>query len=153
MPMSFEDIVKLGLAKEKDAEEFYRQWASCLEGSEELWSRAKALLLSLAAEEQEHQEIFAKLTAADLNLSGKEADSELNVESYVLGKSLPVDAKTKDVIETAIEREDAAIRFYGDLAKLGGDMRGVFVNLAQQEKNHKRRLETFLEEHPLDWDD
>ena len=77
MPMSFEDIVELGLAKEKNAEEFYRQWASCLKGPDKLWSQAKVLLLSLAVDEQKHQEIFAKLKAADLNLSGKEDNSEL----------------------------------------------------------------------------
>ena len=69
MAMSFDDIVKLGLAKEKNAEEFYRQWASCLRTPDKLWSRAKVLLLSLAGEEQRHQEIFAKLKAANLSVS------------------------------------------------------------------------------------
>ena len=77
MAMSFEDIVQLDLAKEKNAEEFYRCWAGCLRSPEKLWSRAKVLLVSLAAEEQKHQEIFAKLKAADLNLSGEEDNSEL----------------------------------------------------------------------------
>lgn len=149
MAMSFADIVKFGLAKEKNAEEFYRCWANCLRDPDKLWSRAKVLLLSLATEEQKHQEIFEKINAADLNLSGKKDDSELNVENYALGKNLPNDAKTKDVIETAIGREDSSIRFYGDLADLGGNMRGVFANLAEQEKKHKERLETFLKEHVL----
>ena len=55
----------------------------------------------------------------------------------------------REEIETAIAREESAIRFYNDLAKLGSNMRGVFTNLAEQEKKHKERLETFLKEHIL----
>ena len=148
MPMSFDDIVKLGLTKEKNAEKFYRQWADCLKTPDKLWSRAKVLLLSLAAEEQKHQEVFAKIKAADLNLSGEDS-SEMNPESYTFAVDIPSDAKTKEVVETAIAREEEAIRFYSDLAKLGGNMRGVFANLAEQEKKHKERLADFLKEHVL----
>ena len=152
MPMSFADIVKLGLGKEKNAEDFYRRWASCLKAPEKLWSRAKVLLLSLATEEEKHQKIFEKLKAADLSLNGEGSDTELNAENYTSPEDIPSDAKTKEVIAAAIRREDQAIRFYSDLAKLGGNMRGIFSNLAQQEKKHKERLEAFLKEHVLAWD-
>lgn len=149
MPMSFDEIAELGLAKEKSAEEFYRRWADCQKCPEKLWSRAKVLLLSLAGEEQKHQEIFAKLKAADLSMNGKDDTAELNGEDYISVSDIPSDAKTKEVIKTAIAREEAAVRFYSDLAELGGNTRGVFSNLAEQESKHKERLENFLKEHVL----
>ena len=152
MAMTFSEIVKLGLAKEKNAEDFYRRWASCLKAPDKFWSRAKVLLLSLAAEEEEHQKIFEKVKAADLGLSGEENIAELKVEDYASAEDIPPDAKTKDIIAAAIEREGRSIRFYSDLAKLGGNMRGVLSNLAEQEKKHKERLEAFLKEHLLAWD-
>ena len=148
MPMSFDEIVKLGLAKEKKSEAFYRQWADCMKCPEDIWSRAKVLLLSLASEEQKHQEVFAKIKAADLSMSG-EGSLAMNPESYKVSADITNDAKTKEVISMAIVREEASMRFYRDLAELGGDMRGVFANLAEQEKRHKERLENFLNEHVL----
>jgi len=109
------------------------------------------LLLSLAAEEKEHQKIFEKIQAADLSLSGEDS-AELNVEDYTSVEDIPDDANTKEVITAAIDRENLAICFYSDLAKLGGNMRRVFNNLAEQEKKHKERLESFLKEHVLVWD-
>ena len=73
----------------------------------------------------------------------------MNPESYTFSADIPSDAKTKEVVETAIAREEEATRFYSDLAKLGGNMRGVFANLAEQEKKHKERLADFLKEHVL----
>ena len=152
MAITFEEIVKLGLAKEKDAEDFYRRWASCLEAPDKVWSRAKGLLLSLAAEERKHQEIFEKLKATDLQPNGRAENFKLEVEERPAGEEMSSAAGTKEVIGVAMEREDRAMRFYSDLAKLGGNMRGVFSNLAEQEKKHKERLEAFLKEHVLAWD-
>ena len=92
MPMSFADIVKFGLAKEKNAGNFYRRWASCLKGPDKFWSRAKTMLLWLAAEEEEHQKIFEKIKAADLSLNGKGNFTELNAENYTSGEDMPNDA-------------------------------------------------------------
>ena len=152
MTMTFAEIVKLGLAKEKNAQEFYRHWANRLEGPDSLWPRAKVLLLSLAAEEGKHQEIFDKLKATDLQPNGRAENFKLEVEEQPAAEEMPSAAGTKEVIRVAMEREDRAIRFYSDLAKLGGNMRGVFGQLAKQERAHKQRLEEFCQQHILTWD-
>lgn len=152
MATTFAEIVKLGLAKEQNAQEFYRRWANRLEAPDSLWPRAKVLLLSLAAEEGKHQEIFEKVKATDLQPNGRVENFKLEVEEQPAGEEMPSTAGTKEVIEVAMEREDRAMRFYSDLAKLSGNMRGLFSNLAEQEKKHKERLEAFLKEHVLAWD-
>ena len=152
MTMSFDDIIELGLAKEKSATEFYRYWADRLKTTDKLWSRGKTMMLSLATEEEKHQQVFEKLKKANLSMKGQGNDISLDAEDYASGEDLPSDADTKDVIAEATKREEQAMRFYGELAELGGDMRGVFGNLAEQESKHKERLEAFLKEHVLVWD-
>ena len=152
MTMSFDDIIELGLAKEKEAAKFYRYWADRLKTTDELWSRGKTMMLSLATEEEKHQQVFEKLKKANLSMKAQGNETQINAEDYASGEDLPSDAGTKDVIAEAIRREEQAMRFYGELAKLGGDMRGVFSNLADQESKHKERLEAFLKEHVLVWD-
>ena len=152
MTMTFSEVVNLGLEKEKATEDFYQHWANRIEATDGLWPRARVLLLSLAREEGEHQKIFEKFKAIELQPDGSAKELNLQVEDYAPPTDMASSACTKEVIEAAIASEETAIRFYSDLAKVGGSMRGTCEQLAKQEKSHKRRLEDFMKEHPLELD-
>ena len=152
MEIAFSDLVQLALTREQNSEAFYRRWAQRLEAPDNLWPRAKVLLLSLATEEARHQEILRKLKAIDLQPDGTDRTVELQVQDHPSPDDMPDGASTRDVIGAAIQREDRAVQFYADLTKLGGKLREVFGNLSQREKIHKQRLEDFCERHVLTWD-
>ena len=152
MEIAFSDLVQLSLTKEQDAEAFYRRWAQRLQAPDDLWPRAKVLLLSLATEEGKHQEILRKIKATDLQPDTTDQTLKLQAQDLPSPDDMPDDACTKDVIGAAIKRENMAINFYADLTKQGGKLRGVFGNLAEQETLHKQRLEDFCKHHVLAWD-
>ena len=152
MATNFDDLKKFGLQKEIDAESFYRRWADLVAGPDRFWPRAKVLLLELANEEANHQHFFEDLKETDLAKGDILDTFNLRIEDYASPAPLKADACTKDVVLRAIEREDAAIRFYNALAALGGKAQGVFGSLAEAEKAHKMRLEDFRKEHVLMWD-
>ena len=113
---------------------------------------AKVLLLELANEESKHQQLFSNLKETDLFPDGVPADFNLSLKEYAAPPAMKDDARTKDVVLCAIDRETRAIAFYTALAELGGNMRKPFEFLAEAERAHKRRLEEFRQEHILVWD-
>jgi len=149
---TFKDLIKFGVQKEMNAESFYRHWAGAMSGGDQPWPRAKTLLLQLADEENGHQSLFDTMKWTEVLKGDIPETLDVSVEDYSSTTELKADASVTDVVLCAISREDMAIRFYTTLAALGGNVGKIFEQLAEQEKDHKLRLENFHNEHLLTWD-
>ncbi len=142
MAMTFIELVCLGIEKETDTEAFYRYWSERLTDS-----GARVLLSELAQEEAKHRVFFENLKEADIKSSNKADDViDLHVGDYLKAEEISPNSSIQDVLISAIHREANAIKFFTNLAEQGGPMQSTFQRLAQEEKQHKLRLETFYDD-------
>ncbi len=142
MAMTFVELVQLGVQKESDTEAFYRYWAERLADP-----GARVLLSELAEEEAKHCVFFQNLKEADMQSSSKAGEViDLHVGDYLQAEEISQDSSIQDVLISAIHRESSAIRFFTVLAGQAGPMQPTFERLAQEEKKHKLRLETFYDD-------
>ena len=142
MAITFDELVQLGIEKETDTEAFYRYWSERLTDP-----GARILLSELAEEEVKHRVFFENLKETDMKSSNK-ADEviDLHIGDYLQAEEVSPNSSIQDVLISAIHRESSAIKFFTRLAGQGGKMQSTFECLAQEEKNHKLRLETFYDD-------
>ncbi len=142
MAMTFDELVQLGIKKETDTEAFYRYWSERLADP-----GARILLSELAEEELKHCVFFQNLKETDMKSSSK-ADQviDLHIGDYLQAEEISPNSSIQDVLISAIPRESSAIRFFTVLAGQAGPMQPTFERLAQEEKKHKLRLETFYDD-------
>ena len=144
MPMTFDELVQLGIKKETDTEAFYRYWAQRLADP-----GAQTLLSELAQEEIKHRLFFESLKETDIQPGQPAEVLDLHIGDYLLPEEISEGSSIQDVLITAIHREESAIKFFSDLAAQLGKMQPTFERLAAEEKKHKLRLETFYDDNIL----
>ena len=144
MPMTFDELVQLGIKKETDTEAFYRYWAQRLADP-----GARVLLSELAEEEIKHRVFFENLKETDMKSSKADEVLDLHIGDYLLPEEISEGSSIQDVLITAIHREESAIKFFSDLAAQAAKMQATFERLAAEEKKHKLRLETFYDDNIL----
>jgi len=126
------------VAKEREAEAFYKRWAAQV-----IEPAVKALFAELAAAERGHMEMLSRIMPEDLigrAASGwDEADRGLSDLLVDVRPSAETDLQT--AILLAIQREEVAIALYQRLAELGGEAGPLFRALAGEERRHRQCLE------------
>ncbi len=144
MAMTFAELVRLGVEKETQTEQFYRHWADRL-----VDPGAKVLLSDLAEEESKHRVFFENLKEGDLQKAPTPEVLDLHIGDYLVERKICEDSDIQDVLISAIHREGTAIKFFTDLAQQSNKMSPTFESMASEEKKHKLRLETFYDDNIL----
>lgn len=138
-------ILHLGSIMEKQAEDFYRQFARQTEDTD-----VRELCLELANEEKNHfgfiQDILSKwqpLPVKKDNLKAMDADGRLR--SLFLSAPNPEGTK-KDLIEYAINEEKKMVYFYKNFEKeFAYEWRKTKLwRMIEEEVEHVQRLESML---------
>ena len=144
MHEELKQTLDFAIEKEREAEAFYKEWAAVVENP-----AVVALLAELAATEHGHVEMLSRITPDDLVAShtGEEADFKLSdllveVEAWE-GMSV------QEAMILAMKREESSAALYDELARLGGEAQSLFEALANEERKHKRQLETEYDEEIL----
>lgn len=149
--MDFNDLTEIidyAIAREVEAEEFYRSIAQ-----QESFSGKKEMFLEYAAEEKKHQAILENLKAGKLGDDLEDYKfqwvTDIKRSDYVHEVEYHPGMAYQDILMLASKREEKALKLYNDLqAKaVTDDARKVFKILCQEEAKHKLALETMLDDY------
>jgi rubrerythrin len=142
---NLKEALDFAIAKEREAEVFYKEWAAKVRSP-----AVVALFAELAATEHGHFEMLSHLTPEDLaavGASGKVGDLKLSELLIDVEASEGMDVQEAMIL--AMKREQSAAALYDELARLGGETRSLFSALAKEERRHKQKLETQYDEEIL----
>lgn len=148
--MSFsttQEIIRYAIDTEKDAQTFYRSAASLSQ-----YPGISTLFLELAAEEENHQKLLEELPdPATLPVSSKPIP-DLKISDYLMDLKFHKEMKYQDVMILAMKSEEKSLKFYRAWEDKVQDpaQKKLFTYLADQEAQHKYRLESIYDETILD---
>ena len=141
------EILDFAIAKEVEAEEFYRSVAS-----QEAFAGKQEMFLEYAAEEKKHQALLEDLKAGK---PGKQMENyefkwitDIKRSNYVHDVEYNPGMAYQDILMLACKREEKALALYNELqVKAENDeAKKVFKILCQEEAKHKLALETMYDD-------
>jgi rubrerythrin len=124
------------IAKEKEAEAFYKEWSQKAKDSS-----VQGLFAELAGVEHGHMEILSQITPEEMAASGNLPASELNLSDLLVDVKASSNLNLQEAMILAMKREEGAVKLYSRLAELNGEARSLFEALAKEEGRHKAKLE------------
>lgn len=128
--------LEFAVKKEQEAEAFYRQWAEKAQDP-----GVRQLFRELASWEQGHVEKLSQIQPQEL-LAQAPAPQDLKLSELLVEVPASPEMSLAEALTLAMKREQASVRLYEGLAALGGPMKGLFAALAEEERRHKRLLES-----------
>ncbi|MHC4124038.1 MAG: ferritin family protein [Planctomycetota bacterium] len=133
-----DEIIEFAITREAEANQLYVYMASHMTNPE-----MRQVCEDFAKEELEHK---AKLEL-ELMKAGKVV-VDFNISDYVMEAGDPIDMRYEDLLIFAIKKEDKAVNFYRDLAKIipSKESREILLSLVQEETEHRKRFESEYEE-------
>lgn len=132
------------IAKEKEAEAFYKEWAQAAEDP-----AVHALFAELAGSEHGHMEILSNITPEEIIRRHDSSTGDLGLSELLIDVTAAADLNLQEALIVAMRREETAVRLYTRLAEFGGEARSLFEALAKEERRHKSKLEAEYDEHIL----
>lgn len=124
------------IAKEKEAEAFYKEWSQKAKDP-----AVQGLFAELAGVEHGHMEILSQITPEEMAASSDPAANELNLSDLLVDVKASPKLSLQEAMILAMKREESAVKLYSRLAKLNGEARSLFEALAKEEGRHKTKLE------------
>jgi rubrerythrin len=148
--MSFKtipEIIKFAISKEKDAATFYRSAASLSQ-----YPGIAPLFLELAAEEEKHQKLLEELPDPSTLPERSKSVPDLKISDYLVDLKFHKDMKYQEVMILAMKNEEKSLAFYRAWESKSQDPAQIklFAYLADQEAEHKFRLESIYDDTILD---
>ena len=131
-------IIKFALKNEVEARNFYRDAARKLENPS-----LKTIFTGLADEEQKHFDILQDLDNRNSIAGFFDKVRDYGVAETVDEPELSTDMLPADAFALAMKKEEAAMRMYIRLADACDSPaeKSVFFELAEMERNHKKKME------------
>jgi rubrerythrin len=144
--MKFDSVdaaLDFAIENEQAASDFYTDLASKMEKP-----HMRTIFEGFAAEERGHK---AKLEAVKSGKKGKLSKAkvlDLKIGDYLVEEKPSATMDFQSALILAMKQEKAAFRLYSDLAASAddGEMRELFLGLAQEEAKHKLRFEVEYDE-------
>jgi rubrerythrin len=144
---TFQEIIQFAISKEKDAQTFYRSAASLSQ-----YPGIAPLFLELAAEEEKHQKLLEDLPDPLTLPEHSKNIPDLKISDYLMDLKFHKEMKYQDVMILAMKNEEKSLKFYRSWESKTQDpaQKKLFTYLADQEAEHKYRLESVYDEKILD---
>jgi rubrerythrin len=144
---TIQEIIQFAIGKEKDAQTFYRSAASLSQ-----YPGIAPLFLEMAAEEEKHQKLLEELPDPMTLPEKSRVVSDLKISDYLVDLKFHKDMKYQDVMILAMKNEEKSLKFYRAWESKIQDpaQKKLFTYLADQEAEHKYRLESIYDEKILD---
>ena len=141
---SVDEVLDFAIKEEEAAAEFYRKLVKTVSQS---WMRR--IFEDFAMEEVVHKQKLLLVKEQKLLLPARDKISSLWVSDYLLEAKLVGELPYKEALETAMEKEKSAFKLYSDLAAAteDGELKNLFLALAQEEAKHKLRFEVEYDKH------
>ena len=132
------------IAKEREAEAFYKDWSRKVKSP-----AVKAMFAELAATEHGHVEMLSQVSADEMVASDTGEPADLNLSDVLIELEASEGMSVQEAMILAMKREAAAVALYERLAELGGEALSLFTALANEERKHKGQIEAEYGEHIL----
>ena len=132
------------IAKEKEAEAFYKEWSQKATNP-----AVQGLFAELAGVEHGHMEMLSHITPEEMAATGGSAIDELNLSELLIDVEASPNLNLQESMILAMKREQGAVALYSRLAELNGEARSLFEALAKEEGRHKAKLEAEYDDHML----
>ncbi len=136
--------VDFAVAKEKEAEAFYKEWAGKVESP-----AVKAVFAELAATEHGHKEMLSRVSPEEIVAVNTGDAEDIDLSDHLIDIEASEGMSVQEAMILAMKREEAAVALYERLAGFGGEAKALFAALANEERKHKLQLETEYDEHIL----
>jgi len=136
---SVDELLDAAIMREMNAQELYAKMASMVENP---WM--KKVLDGFAREERLHQAKLEAVKAGDISLQAmKTGDLDAAIAGDIENSKPGAEMDYPELLAYAIGKENASVRLYTTMASLISqpELKDMFLKLAQEEANHKRRLE------------
>jgi len=138
------EALDFAIAKEKEAEAFYEEWAGKVKSQ-----AVEAMFTELAATERGHVEMLTRITPEEIVARDVGEPVDLDLSAHLVDVAASEGMSVQEAMILAMKREEAAVALYERLAGLGGEASSLFAALANEERKHKGRIEAEYDEHIL----
>ena len=129
------------IAKEMEAEAFYKEWAQKAKDP-----AVQGLFAELAGIEHGHMEILSNITPSEMMSSADPDITDIHLSDLLVDIAASPKLTLQEAMIVAMKREEGAMKLYSRLAELNGEAQSLFEALAKEEGRHKAKLE-------VDYDD
>ncbi len=143
---SVDKILDFAIQKEQDAADFYTDLADKMEVE-----YMKTIFSQFAGEEKGHKAKLIAVKGGKRMLTAEKRVQDLKIGDNLVDIELTSDLGYQEALILAMKAEKAAFRLYNDLAVAtdDGDLKQMFLSLAQEEAKHKLRFEIEYDDHVL----
>jgi rubrerythrin len=143
---SVDAILDYAIEKEEDAFQFYAGLAAKMDRA-----YMKNIFEQFAKEEKGHKAKLQAVKEGKLLLSSSQKILDLKIGDHLVEVDLDVQMDFQQALIVAMKAEKAAYKLYNDLAGStdDGNLRAMFLNLAQEEAKHKLRFEVEYDDYVL----
>jgi rubrerythrin len=142
--VELKQALDFAIEKEREAEAFYKEWAAVVKSP-----AVVALFAELAATEHGHVEMLLRITPEDLVASHAGEETDLKLSDLLVEIEASEGMSIQEAMIVAMKREETSAALYDGLARLGGEAQALFEALADEERKHKRQLETAYDDQIL----
>ncbi len=144
--ITVEGIIQRAIQVEEEAYHFYTGASKTVK-----LPHVQDMLNELAGEEVKHKEKLQELLAGDTEqiIAAKQGHKiqDLKLADYLVPQPFDEDATLQEVLIMAMQREKNAYDFYSLMAGVASEAaKGLFQFLAQEELEHKNKVEVLYDE-------
>ncbi len=144
----FEAILDFAIEREYEAVEFYTDLSK-----KTLFAAQKVMLKDLADMEKGHAAALERIRTNGMTQTktvNKDVE-DLHISDYLVEVEIKPNLSYQDIILIAMKREEKAKKLYMDLAAkvTDGEMKNLFLRLADEEAKHKHQFEVIYDEEVL----
>jgi len=135
---SIGDVLDLAIAREVEAQRLYANLAQLATRPE-----VQSVIRRLGTDEVQHRIHLEAIKAGEVAFTRKEEVGSLHIEETLAEVTPQAEMSYADLLVIAMKKEKTAFRLYTDLASMATSeaLRDVLEKLAQEEAEHKLRLE------------
>jgi rubrerythrin len=143
---SVDDILDFAIEKEQDAQKFYTEWSDKVKNP-----AIGNMLKELALQEKGHEEHLKRVKVRGELKASEKHIVDLKIADYLVDIIPSEDMDYQQALTIAMEREQSSVNLYKTLAKLAPneEIQNLFLNLVEEEVQHKVRLEDEYNENIL----
>ena len=132
------------IAKEMEAEAFYKEWAQKAKDP-----AVQGLFAELAGVEHGHMEILSNITPEEMTSSTVSDTQDIHLADLLVDVAASPKLTLQEAMILAMKREEGAVKLYSRLAELNGEAKSLFEALAKEEGRHKAQLEAEYDDNIL----
>jgi len=139
---AIQKAIDFALAKEVEAEAFYKEWADNVSST-----AVKALFAELAAAENGHAEMLRRIRPEEIIAADSHPEGDLGLVDLLVEIDPDPSMGVQEAMILAMKREATSVALYERLAEFGGEAQALLRGLAKEERKHRDRLEAEYNEH------